>query len=89
MILLRFCSHSQEGFRVTLLRQLPELWAELPNYAVYGEELVHLTRHLVLDQPLWSGRVAFLTQITSMLTSQLAAVQDHPKRGMYTAFMVS
>uniref|UniRef100_A0A5K3EWM0 UBR-type domain-containing protein n=1 Tax=Mesocestoides corti TaxID=53468 RepID=A0A5K3EWM0_MESCO len=86
-IALALYRHGHGAFRLALLQQLPQLWAELPNFAVYGDELAQLTCYLVVDQPLWAGRVNFLNQLVTLLTSQLTAISDHPKRDAYTALM--
>lgn len=74
---------------MTLLRQLSELWLDLPTFAVYADELVHLSAHLLADQPLWPGRSAFLRQVADLLSRQIYSLANHPKRSAYTALMVS
>ncbi|VDM03916.1 unnamed protein product [Schistocephalus solidus] len=84
---MRLTRHSHEVFRITLLELLSALWADLPTFAVCADEFVFLVSQLVVDQPLWRGRPAFLRQAVEMLSSRMQALADHPNRGAYTALM--
>nr|CDS31510.2 E3 ubiquitin protein ligase UBR4 [Hymenolepis microstoma] len=81
------CQCRNGSFATAILKHLPQLWSELPAFALYGSELTFLTLNVLQLQPKGPTAESLVNQLMQLLLNQLNAIAEHPRRDIYKSLI--
>lgn len=87
-ILFPFSQCRNGTFAAAILKHLPQIWSELPAFALYGNELTFLTLNILQLHPKGPIVESLVNQLMQLLLNQLNAVAEHPRRDIYKSLIV-
>ncbi|CAL8106128.1 unnamed protein product [Calicophoron daubneyi] len=73
--------------QLRLLNLFSMIWPEIPTFAPYSTQFVHLTTEFLIDHPNWKGRPFLVEKVVRLMLRRLDAIERHPRRTLYTSLL--